>query len=1244
MKNPSSPVLLAMLVAMIATPKLAAQAALPASPDSAAPQAPASPAAAEEDEAILLTPFEVSSTKDTGYAATDTLAGTRIRTDLRDVGSAIGVVTKEFMQDIGATSNGTLLQYTANAEVAGSQGTYGGFGNGQVLYEGTSISSNQRLRGLNAADNTRDYFLTDIPWDSYNTDRIDIQRGPNSILFGLGSPAGIINASTRAADFRNSGAIEAKVGSYGSKRVSLDINQQLVNKTLALRLDALWDDQKYQQTPAFKKDQRLYGALRWDPKFFRKDFATSFRLKAEKGHIDANMPRTATPYDSVSPWFKSTADGGAGNVRIENVYDLGSNAAATNPWLQSISGQQTPTYFFSGTTGQIYSVNGGYINNGWRKDTGAIAGPGDNAPGQRYSEMLFGLGGYKDYAFNAKLPYYTYAQYKNMMLRDASTFNFYDTLIDGDNKGQGANWNAYNLSFSQTGWGDRVGLEIAYDYQKYKADSWSLLGSAPTLNVDVTKLMQDGSTNPNYGRAFVSTSAGGTGNWNTSERTALRGSLFAELRATDFLREGFLQRLLGRHRLNGVASRDTQTTESRNFNRYANDNAWDAFWSQTTGYTNLFTNRPPVSVIYLSPSLSGAANANIQGLQSDIKLADSHITLFDSTWTATNVLPTDAWSVPTDNVHLNKVFNPALVTKQASNFANYKGWNSNTWLNTLSYDEGEPLYTDASKVQRVVTSYAGTWQGFMLDEALIPTLGWRYDEVKTRSKNAGKDNANKGYLKLDDANYSLPSFTAKDYYKGHSLSGGFVLHLNRALPKSWDKLPFNVSLTYNNGQNFQAQAARVDLYGNPIATPSGRTKDYGILLATKDNRFSLRVIKYKTEVKDATISTDSGFTNTLIQGLKFRNVFLYRMTGYTWDTRRAYGDPGNTFNNRNYWSQSYVDANGRPVQTINYLNDPKQYGATVPSSSVGLQTLEQAATHRDASIRAWNSIQTWLAERGFFKAWNVNVLTASALTDRATYEASLDPATNLPKNAALMPDTTTVYSYGTTTPAGYAITGDKMSKGYEFELTANVTKNWRLAFNASQTDATNTNIGGPLLQELVEYMDTQMAGVAGDMRQYNGDYVANNEVRKNWANWRGGYTLLKLQEKTDAAELRKWRYNVVTNYSFKQGMLKGAGVGAAYRWQDKVVIGYPVSNNSAGQASYDLSKPYYGPSEGGADFWASYERKLTDKVRWKIQLNVRNAFERNGLIPITVQPDGTTWAGVRMKPTQEWFVTNSFSF
>ena len=93
----------------------------------------------EDEEAILLSPFEVSSEASQGYRATDTLAGTRIRTDLRDVGGAISVVTKEFLSDIGATDNATLLQFTPNAEVAGTRGTYAGLGNGTSVDETSSL-------------------------------------------------------------------------------------------------------------------------------------------------------------------------------------------------------------------------------------------------------------------------------------------------------------------------------------------------------------------------------------------------------------------------------------------------------------------------------------------------------------------------------------------------------------------------------------------------------------------------------------------------------------------------------------------------------------------------------------------------------------------------------------------------------------------------------------------------------------------------------------------------------------------------------------------------------------------------------------------------------------------------------------------------------------------------------------------------------------------------------------------------
>ena len=246
--------------------------------------------------------------------------------------------------------------------------------------------------------------------------------------------------------------------------------------------------------------------------------------------------------------------------------------------------------------------------------------------------------------------------------------------------------------------------------------------------------------------------------------------------------------------------------------------------------------------------------------------------------------------------------------------------------------------------------------------------------------------------------------------------------------------------------------------------------------------------------------------------------------------------------------------------------------------------------------------------------------------------------------AQFMPDISTLASYSAVAPPGLSVTADTESKGYEYEFTANPTPSWRLALNASQTTAVRSNVGGAELDELVAYMDQQIAGVAGDMRQFNGNYVPSNEVRQNWVNWRGQYTLLKLQEHAAASEIRKWRYNFVTNYSFREGRLKGLGVGGSYRWQDKVIIGYPVIAGAGGQASFDLSKPYYGPSEDAVDLWTSYERKLTDKITWKIQLNVRNAFAKDGLIPISVEPDGKTWAAVRVKPNQEWFVTNTFSF
>ena len=66
--------------------------------------APAGAAAEDPSETLVLSPFLVEAEEDTGYSARDTLAGTRIRTELKDVGSAIQVVTQKFLKDTNSKS------------------------------------------------------------------------------------------------------------------------------------------------------------------------------------------------------------------------------------------------------------------------------------------------------------------------------------------------------------------------------------------------------------------------------------------------------------------------------------------------------------------------------------------------------------------------------------------------------------------------------------------------------------------------------------------------------------------------------------------------------------------------------------------------------------------------------------------------------------------------------------------------------------------------------------------------------------------------------------------------------------------------------------------------------------------------------------------------------------------------------------------------------------------------------------
>ena len=133
-----------------------------------------------------------------------------------------------------------ILPYALNMESNGALGNFadgpGQNHNGRFEQDSQRLNpqGSQRVRGLASASLTRDFFLTDIPFESYNTERIAISRGANSLLFGIGSPGGIINNTTSRAnvDGEDFNEVSIRLGERGSHRESFDTHQIIIEDRL----------------------------------------------------------------------------------------------------------------------------------------------------------------------------------------------------------------------------------------------------------------------------------------------------------------------------------------------------------------------------------------------------------------------------------------------------------------------------------------------------------------------------------------------------------------------------------------------------------------------------------------------------------------------------------------------------------------------------------------------------------------------------------------------------------------------------------------------------------------------------------------------------------------------------------------------------------------------------------------------------------------------------------------------------
>lgn len=785
-------------------------------------------AAQENDEVFDLSPFTVESSDSEGYAATSTLAGTRLKTNLRDIASSISVVTKDFLEDTASTDLKELLIYTAGTEVIGPIGNLaneaGRTGENTVSEIFSTNTATTRVRGLASATLTRNYYESLIPMDSYNTERVTINRGANSILFGVGSPAGIINNGLVAPVFENRTELTGRVGSYGSYRGTFDIERVLVEDKLSVRVTGLYEDTKFQQDPAFEEDQRIFLAAAWKP---TEDL--TIRANIEGGNIDSNLPRQFPLVDMIGMWWDPLAHP---KGLIQPTHDA-TAVAANGPYSRSYFGPMSSIFVPQAVwadptsprvdTSRVANGTAGMLN--LKQPFWHPAGsPNRDAD---WWAAVRGTGRNME-VWNNGANSAISGQFTNHQITDTSIIDFRNHLIDGDTKGESLDFDSFNISAEHLFWEDNIGVEVAYDKQSSYEQNHRLLsgGRSESLQIDPTSVLPDGSTNPNLGRPLVGFNKG---SWSKtdSESDVFRTTAFINLNISDWMNnDGWLSKIVGNHAITALY----EDREASNFVRGGPQVTWGKDYAEfgrradNGQFVNNTLPRPGRhrsfgGIVYLGDSLFGAsspAGANLQGSIPNLQIEDSY----------------------TITVH---------------------NYNTDSWENK-SFSTEKNATTNARKDRLERESEAIIFSSRFLDDHIVATYGWRKDTINSFAETAPISDTQ--YSLLADSSFQVLDTSSGDEFSDTTFSWGVVGHA----PQSWiENLPVDsFSIHYASAENRVASGrVRHDVFGRDLSSPLGETEEYGFTVSFLENNLSIRANWFET-VQALRTETDLSALNGLI--------------------------------------------------------------------------------------------------------------------------------------------------------------------------------------------------------------------------------------------------------------------------------------------------------------------------------------------------------------------------------------------
>ncbi len=1196
---------------------------------------PAAPEQATSGDVVELSPFQVDASRDAGYYAENTLAGSRLNTNIGDLAASITVVTKQQMEDTASLDINDVFRYEASTEGSSTyapsivdrgtvKDTVAGYTFGNDGTSTTNAQSN-RVRGMSAPDAAVNNYASSsrVPLDSYNTQSLEISRGPNSSIFGLGSPSGIVNQTTAQALLdRDTTSISARTDHLGSFRASIALNRSIIDGKLAIYAAALHNDQNFERKPSSDLTRRYYGAITFKP--FENTVIRGF---AERYKNKANRPNFFTPRDHVTPWIQAgrpVYDPVTRSVTVQSTgqvlgpyvtsswspgYDPAvNNIIGVNALTNTSSNLFVPGMFFDDVARPLRRIgtDGDPLDFFARQPTIGYptqhTNPATAAPS--FASLEWVVDGAVTDLGTQMLPYLdrlwtasgalpnprptvngvlgTYGSWLNQGVTDKSIYNWekYSTLAANFSE---VTANNFNLEIEQRITRD-LQAQVGWFRQDISDTSNNTLNSltGATLRIDTNVNMPDGTPNPYYLLPFLSEGEGGGLDTFYSPELAdnYRGMLAYNL---DLRNNDGWTRWLGRHRMLGLVSRqDVRRRIER--------------WRMNF--------------------VDGDADAKLR-------------------YTRNLSLPTQAmWSntATMRKFYMARPGDPAATVTSGVGFYGNRGWDEpyTSQVRVWNYNTGQ--FEDHTLVERTVFSDAGSYQSqrrvdsaqftlqsYLWDDRLITVFGLRKDDYKARRTTTGAITNKEGTViepGLSGTDFYSNGFTGEidydrvmnrwggwDELDGTTRTYGLALRPFRDIGAFQDNNSFvdglvsGLTFYYNQSDNFNPPPSfQTDAFFRPLPKPTGEGKDIGVGFNLFDGKLVARINWFEVENQNER----TGAAGTLLTRLLYSDT----TTGMAWSSA---------------------------VQRLE------------KAFSLGY-TLDQVTSGDGDFTSGWNSDTN-----------NGGILDVS---DEASQRAIYDRL-QLP------------YRYYDGLAQG--ATQHSKSKGYEVQLTYNPTPNWTIKFTGSKSNASYTAVAPQydawlavrkpvwesLSSSIPDFVDSNgrewrlgsfWSGYGFHTVALKENNDGNTSPSAYFANVvESQVALAKALEGANSPSEREYRTALITNYSFSEGRFKGWSTGGAYRWESKAAIGYygkvgdPVNSPTVINLN-DVTRPVYDSGNSYVDLWVSYRtRVFNDRVGMKIQLNVNNALEGGELRATQVNFDGTPWA-FRIIDPRQFILTTTFDF